>query len=251
MKSTKMTLCTLILLCISIASGKAEGEKDSLKILFIGNSYTYVENLPHIVTSLASGGSTKLVTKKSTVGGAKLAEHWHGKRGLKSKEMIEKGDFDIVVIQGFSMGAINEADSVAKYGKLFCDLVKENNAKPYFYLTWAREKVPQYQETINEVYYKVARDNDAGIVPVGNAWALARQLRPDIPLFHPDGSHPSELGTFLTASVFVATFLGEIPKGYSGYCSLEDRYGENVRLMHIDALDVEFCKKVTEEIVLK
>ena len=167
------------------------------------------------------------------------------------KEMIKNGNFDIVVLQEYSMGAIDEPDSLLKYSNLFCDFIKENKAKPIFYLTWAREKVPQYQEIINKTYLQAATENEADIVPVGIAWALAQQYRPDIELFNPDGSHPSDLGAFLTACIFVATILDEIPEKINGIFTSFDLYGESIKLMAIHPLDVAFCIKITEETVLK
>ena len=250
MKKTVLVISTFLFLGFANAPSFAQYEKDTLKVLFVGNSYTYFENLPQIVSIISDSTKIKLITKKSTIGGAKLREHWLGERGLKTQEMIKNGNFDIVVLQGYSMGTIDEPDSVLKYSGLLCDLIKENNAKPYFYLTWAREKVPQYQETINKVYLEVATKNDATIVPVGKAWALAKQLRPNIELYNPDGSHPSKLGTFLTSCVFVATIANEIPDNLKTGYRTTDIYGESVALMSIHPLDVIFCKKVVEELIL-
>ena len=100
------------------------------------------------------------------------------------------------------------------------------------------------------MYLNTSVENKAVIVPVGNAWALAKQLRPDITLFSSDGSHPSELGTFLTANVFVATILNEIPELNRLFKTI-DKYGESIELMRINPLDIIFCKRIAEEIVLK
>lgn len=244
-------LITFLLLIIARAACFAQEEKDKLKVLLVGNSYTHFENLPQIISIMSDSSTTKLITKKSTAGGAKFREHWLGEKGLKTKEMIKNGDFDIVILQEYSMGAINEPDSLIKYAKLLCNYIKAYDAKPYFYLTWAREKVPQYQTIINKVYAEAATANDAVLVPVGKAWALARHLRPNIELYNPDGSHPSKLGVFLTACVFVATILNEMPNEIAWRYSIKDIYGESIKLMAIDYLDVTFCKRITEEIVLE
>ena len=195
---------------MSAAPCWAQKAKDTLNVLFVGNSYTYFNNLPQLVSIISDSTQTKLVTKKSTIGGARLSEHWLGERELKTKELIKDGEFDIVVLQEYSMGAIDEPENTKKYLKLFSDYIKENNAKPYFYLTWAREKVPQYQNKINSVFKEAATENQATIVPAGKAWARAKELSPTIELYDPDGSHPSKLGTFFSACVFVATITGEI-----------------------------------------
>lgn len=251
MKKTFIILITFLLLGVSHEDCFAQDKQDSLKVLFVGNSYTYFNNLPQIVSVISDSSKTKIVTKKSTAGGARLSQHWLGERGLKTKKIIENGDFDIVVLQGFSMSSINEPDSLRKYVKSFSDFIRKNNAKPYLYLTWAREKVPQYQKIINEVYLDAATESNAVLVNVGKAWELAKKLRPGINLFQPDGSHPTQLGTFLTSCVFVATILNEIPNNSIQTYYFTDKDGESIELMRLSSLDVIFCKKIAEEIALK
>ena len=236
---------------LGIPFSYAHGGKDTLNILFVGNSYTYYGNLPKIVSIISDHSATKLITKKSTTGGAKLREHWNGEKGLHTKELIKDGHFDIVVLQEQSMGAINRPDSIIKYSRLFCDYIREQGAKPYLYLTWARENAPQNQKIINKVYEEVASENDAVIIPVGKAWELARQLRPDICLYKTDKSHPNDLGTFLTACVFVAAICHEIPDNLQNAYNTKDADGESINLMNLGRNDVLFCKKVAEVILLK
>lgn len=250
MSIRKNLIVLFLFLSSSLTTCFAQEEKDTLNILFVGNSYTYFNNLPQMVSIISDSTKTKLITKKSTIGGARLSEHWLGERGLNTKKMIRDGEFDIVVLQEYSMGAIDEPDNTKKYLKLFSDYIRENNAKPYFYLTWAREKAPQYQDTINAIFMEASVENKAVIVPAGQAWTRAKELRPTIELYDPDGSHPSELGTFLSACVFVATLTNETPGQLNGYYQTTDAQGESVELMRIDALDLVFCRKIAEEIVL-
>jgi len=231
-------------------TGFAQGGNDTLKVLFVGNSYTHWHSLEQIVTLISDQAETKLETGKVTLGGARLREHWRGERGLKTKEMIRKGNYDIVVLQEQSMGAINEADSLRKYGKLFCDFIRENGAKPYLYVTWAREKVPQYQETINHVYTDVARVNRAIVVPVGKTWERARQLRPSFGIYHTDGSHPSAMGAYLTACVFTAAILREVPENLPPVLEVSEKDGKSTVRIEVDSLDLVFCQKVVREVVL-
>ncbi len=230
-------------------NGSAQDQKDTLRVLFVGNSYTYFENLPQTVSVLAEKTGTVLVTEKITIGGAKLSEHWRGARGLTTQAKIRNGDYDIVVLQEWSLGTVSERDSAVIYLGLFSKLTRETGAKPYYYLTWAREKVPQQQEAISRVYRETAALHKATVVPAGEAWAAARALRPDFKLYFPDGSHPSDLGTYLTACVFVATITGELPETIPGVISVTDSRDEEVILMMIDQMDVEFCRNVALETV--
>lgn len=233
---------SLVTLCASAQTGR-----DTLKVLFAGNSYTYFENLPQVVSVLSEKTGTILVTEKSTVGGAKLSEHWRGERGLRTREVIGNGNYDIVVLQEWSLGTVNEKDSAVYYLGLFSDLARKHGARPYYYMTWAREKSPEQQTIISKVYRETALANDATVIPVGEAWAAARAERPEFKLYNPDGSHPAELGTYLAACMFVATLTGELPGTIPGVISVKDSHGEDIILMTITRPDVEFCRKIALE----
>jgi len=239
----------LSFLLLSLFSGLLFSQQKELKVLFVGNSYTYGYNLPHIVSIISAETSTKLITRKSVLPGAHLAEHWRGRRELETKKMIAEGDFDIVVLQDFSMSAIQAPDSTLKYVKLFTEYNSRYGTKTYLFNTWAREKVPQYQDEIDELYGQAARENGAVRVPVGAAWALAQDLRPMVDLYTSDGSHPNELGTMLSASLFVRVICGELPESLPTLYRIEDDSGETVRLMNHNPEDSEFCRRIANQVL--
>jgi len=243
-----MKKATLLIFGLTILSGLLFSQQNELKVLFVGNSYTYGYNLAHIVSIISGETSTKLVTRKSALPGAHLAEHWKGGRELETKTIIAEGDFDIVVLQDFSMLAIQSPDSTLKYIKLFTEFNSSYGALTYLFNTWAREKVPQYQAEIDQMYEQAARENGAVRVPVGSAWELAMDLRPTVDLFTSDGSHPNELGTLLSASVFVRILTGELPEVMPTLYRIEDAYGETVRLMNHNPEDVEFCRRIAGQV---
>ena len=236
---------TIGLLLITIVSSAQK--KDTLNVLFVGNSYTYYNNLSHIVSLMSDSTDTKLITKKSTRGGAWLHQHWNEERGLRTKTLIQNGNFDTIVFQEYSMGPISEPDSLRKYGKLFADLARSVGAKPYLFLVWAREKVPQYQSELNAPIEVVAKENGMTIIPVGKGWELARGYRPSAPLFNDDGTHPAPLGTFLSAAVVVGTMTGQLPEKYPNVPTLYQPDGEFIQLMRLDWLDMVFAMKVARE----
>lgn len=246
MKKYRFILILIVLLCGNICL--AQNKIDTLKILFVGNSYIYYSNMPHLVSQISDNTQTKLVTAKSVAGGARLSNHWRGEKGLNTKELIKNGNFDIVVLQDQSMSAIEEPDSLLVYSKKFSYYIKKSGAQPYFYATWAREKIPQHQKTISDVYAQAAKENYAGVVMVGNTWALARSLRPKIDLYIDDGSHQSPLGAFLTACAFVKEFSKELPDELPSKYRTTDTNGESIELMYLDPLDITFCLKIVNEI---
>lgn len=221
------------------------------KVLFVGNSYTYFWNLPQTVEAMANEQKIDMSARQSTSGGTHWGHHWRGERNLKTIEKITKGDFDAIILQNHSMSTINRIDSMLHFGKLLGNLIKKKGAQPYLYMTWAREWNPYMQETITKEYIALAEKLNARIVPVGPAWERARQLRPGLPLYDSDGSHPSPLGTYLTACVFYGILTNETPVGLPNRLTAIDKNGEKLYLTIQSANDALFCQKVAEEIINK
>jgi len=116
-------------------------------------------------------------------------------------------------------------------------------------MTWARKWNPLMQEQISKMYRQLAEEEEAVLVPVGEAWALARQLRPDINLFDADGSHPGPMGTYLTGCLFFAAFTGQSPEGLPARLIEEDVYGEKNYYLIIPANDASFLQQVAVKVL--
>lgn len=241
-----ISLFFLILSSVANLFGQNTSPK---KVLFIGNSYTYFWNLPQTVQAMAAEKEIDLTTRQSTSGGVHWGHHWRGERNLKTVSLIEEGDFDALVLQNHSMSALNRVDSMFHFAQLFNDLAGKKDAQIYLYMTWAREWDPYMQKTIKEQYTKLAEKIHAQIVPVGPAWERARQLRPGFPLYDEDSSHPSPLGTYLTACVFYGVLTGQTPVGLPQRLISTDTDGQKIYLTIQSTENALFCQKVAEEII--
>ena len=189
--------------------------QDTISILFIGNSYTFANlgtntpELPLRLKEMAEMYGKTVITDYSGSGGLALDKHWKsGKAALK----IKSGKFDYVVLQEHSMGTLIHADRFEDYAQKFIELITENNAKPIFYMTWARQNRPEMIDTIAHEYIKVAEQLGAIVAPCGFAWDIAGSQIPGINLYWEDRSHPRPEGVLLNTFVFYNTIFGEIPK---------------------------------------
>ena len=239
----KNILLTISLLFV-LTSVNANSNRDTLRVLFVGNSYIYYNNLPQMVSLLSDSLNTKLICKKSTFGGATLGDHWNSRKGLRTREILANEKFDIVIIQDNSMWPLEQGDSVLMYGKLFSDLIKSKNATPYLYNTWSREATPQTQGAIDKVYQELAFQTKAVLVPVGGAWAEAKLQKPATQLYFSDGSHPSPLGTFLIALCFVKKITGSLPTKFATVYNYPAIDNESIRLMQVSENDILFCSRL-------
>jgi len=241
---------SLFFLCLSAyayAYANANANRDTLRVLFVGNSYIYYNNLIQMVSLLSDSMDTKLICTKSTLGGSHFGEHWNSLKGLKSKQLIENNKYDIVVIQDNSMWPIEHPDSLLWYGKKFCELIKTRAARPFLYNTWSRKKTPETQGQINRAYDDLSKSCGAGIVPVGQLFQEVIKAKPQWELYHVDGSHPSALGTFMAALAFVKSFTGKLPERIPFVFNYFDKDGETFRIMQVSPEEIAVGKMILSQ----
>lgn len=182
-------------------------------ILFIGNSYTYYNNLPGILHSIAAARlDLNLHIATVVEGGASLRSHWNE----STVELIRRGGWDYVVLQEQSLAPLEAPDQFTLYGKRFANEIRGANARPVLYLTWSREQRPEDQVRLNEAYLELARETQAMIVPVGPVWQELRATEGMPDLYAEDGSHPSPFGSFVAAITFYRVILRDMPPDTSG-----------------------------------
>lgn len=222
---------------------------DTLRVLFVGNSYTYFWNLPQTVEAMAAEAGFPLIARQSTAGGANWQEHWDGEKNLVSRSRITEGSWDIVILQNHSLSTLRRAEAFTEYGNKFINLVRENGAEPLLYLTWAREFNPLMQDQVTSGYQALGKSADVPVVAVGEVWEKVRNLRPDLKLYDPDGSHPSSTGTYLIACVFYRALTGNAASDLPKRITTTDRNGEKLYLHILSEGDARFLQQAADKMV--
>ncbi len=175
------------------------------RILFIGNSYTYYNNSLHNhyrqMVREAFPDKPHHV-RINTISGGKLSEH----DGLKY--LLAADDWDVVILQGHSLGPIENFDGFREAAIRHAEDIRSDGARPLMFMTWARTHKPEMTAVLREAYESVAAEIDAEVSPVGLAFETVTRQRPDISLRIADRSHPSLAGTYLAASVFFVRLHG-------------------------------------------
>lgn len=217
-------LVAALLSCVSQPRNRAAAENSEPKrrVLFIGNSYTYYNNLPQMFAGLANSAqpARPLETAMVALGGATLKRLWDEGRAVAA---IKRGGWDYVVLQEQStLGLaplVNGLPTIAdpkvfhEYARLFDAEIKKAGARTVFYLTWARQHAPETQAQLTAAYQSIASELQATLAPVGLAWQAALKQNPQLALHSADKGHPAPAGTYLAACVFYATLYGQSPEG--------------------------------------
>jgi hypothetical protein len=221
-----LILCCLLLAlsgCSSSSKGDdAREKKPRLRILFIGNSYTSVNDLPHLLAELAKAGGDEVETDIAAPGGFTLSAHLHSSQTL---EKIKSVKWDWVVLQEQSqISSVEQFRTKTMYPAAvsLVKKVKETGATPIFFETWAHRDgwkecgLPDYESMQLEIdrgYMGIAQKLKVSVAPVGYAWLQVRRQDPQLDLWQQDGSHPNQAGTYLAACVIYAAIYHQSPEG--------------------------------------
>ena len=201
-------LCLAALLLVGALSAPGQGQSAKLRVLFIGNSYTYFNDLPGLVERLSAAAGRPIEARSVIEGGATLEHHWSVGLALKR---IQQGRWDFVVLQEQSGRPVLDKPRMFEYARAFDAEIQEHGGRTVLFLTWPRQSRPELQAQITQAYEQLARELGAEVAPVGPAWQKVSQGNPNIELYLSDGAHPSLAGSYLGACVFLAVFYGERP----------------------------------------
>jgi hypothetical protein len=218
----------LILLAFAFLTVNLTFSQISKNVLFIGNSYTYYNNMPSMLAQMAASTGDNITFDSSTPGGFTFNGHSSNAATLQK---IQVGNWDIVVLQeqsqipSFPISQVQS--SCYPYAAKLDSIIRANNscAETMFYMTWGRENgdvsncagwppVCTYEgmdDLLRQRYEQMAQDNQAVLSPVGALWRNIRQNNPGLQLYDTDGSHPSLAGSYAAACSFYSTILRKDP----------------------------------------
>lgn len=196
-----------------------------IKILFIGNSYTGVNDLPGMVLALSESSETQpeLIVESHLVGGATLKKHWDDGAALQK---IKSTDWDFVVLQEQSQTPLPQFgrdELFYPYARLFDKEIREIGAIPMFYMTWARPDTPGPQSLWTNSYVAIAKELNAECAPAGMAFEKVKESLPNVNMYQDNGGHPTPEATYLIACVFYATIYDKTPEGLSNQVTTGSR----------------------------
>jgi PKD repeat protein len=189
------------------------------RVLFIGNSYTFFNNLPQLVYEVAKANKDSLVFDNHCPGGYTFFNHSVDNTALSK---IKLGNWDYVVLQAQSQEpsfSPNQVNSQTLPFAIALDTTIQNNnncASTVFFQTWGRKfgdasncasypPVCTYTGMQNRLKqsYKLFADTTHGLMaPVGEAFRKSISTNPNLELYQSDQSHPSLEGSYLAACVF-------------------------------------------------
>ena len=177
-----------------------------IRVLFIGNSLTYENDLPGTLAALALSVNDTINVRTVAHPNYALIDHYLGGSDALNDIALIRWDF-VVLQQGPSTTPINR-DSLILTAKLFEPHIRAAGAIPALFMVWpTTDRLAFFDEA--RISYQMAATGVNGVfMPAGKAWQTAWATDPSLAFFQSDGLHPTALGTYLAALVIYERLTG-------------------------------------------
>ena len=212
-------LAVLLLALLPVTSTPASAQPATpaaheLRVLFIGNSLTYVNNLPATLRAMAAAQPqpVRIATTTYVAAGGTLAERW--KDGA-APAALRAGHWDAVVLQerGGLLACMtdpeqrvqSECRASERAHRDFAALAKAAGARTLLLATWGPDD--RWQDRLDRAIRLLAARTGADVVPAATAlrgWAARHSQAATFP----DGIHPSVQATLIMAAQLFRALTG-------------------------------------------
>lgn len=233
----------LIFLLGILAGTQIATAQDTVSVLFIGNSFTFMNEMPNTFREIAKSKGKMVHVERVTEGGKSL--DWHSKQE-KTYTTLRSRKWDYVILQELS-NTPAQPDSKTEtislpFFRQLADSIRKNAecTQIMLYMTWGYKngnsqwaEISTYesmQARISNTYMRYSDLISAQLSPVGAVWSQVRKSYPALELYDADTFHPSPLGSYLSAATFYAAIFGDSPYGSKYYAGLDPYTVEMIQL---------------------
>ncbi len=194
-----------------------------MQVLFIGNSFTYFNDMPHTFLNMIKTVDPQARVESLTYGGYTLAQYADESTevGRLAISKIVSYEWDYVILQEQSLVPCRDREGFIEAVKKLCTIIAQIHAKVILFQTWAYAEGSDkliatgmsYQDMtdkLSEAYHAAAEATGATVAPIGKLFSyitgsdhITRLLNRN------DGYHPSTTGSYLAACVIFKIITGK------------------------------------------
>ena len=166
-----------------------------MKTLFIGNSHTYFNDMPHLFQEICEQNGYHMDVTMLTKGGMGLDYHVENEQ---TRFNILYGRYDFIILQHVAH-PMGEYEVMEKAADKLMEWIRKTNATPCYYMTWTKKDDEQGQEEMSARYRRLGAKHNCIVAPVGEVWWKTYHAHPETELYFEDGRHASYEGSMLAA----------------------------------------------------
>jgi hypothetical protein len=189
-------------------------------VLFIGNSLTYVNDLPRTLSDLASSVGDTIKTAMVAKPDYALEDHISDGGGPKA---IALGGWEFVVLQQGPSSLTENRQNLIAATQYYDRLIRQVGGRTALYMVWPAVQNFSSFAAVAGSYLQAAQAVGGVFMGAGLAWEAAWEKDPSVALYGSDGLHPSPLGTYLAALVMYERITGKDARTLPGRAVVEGR----------------------------
>ncbi len=182
-----------------------------LRVLFLGNSHTYFNDLPIIFKELAAAGGKEVEVQLMAYPG--VTYEWHLKQESQLRYELLHGNYDYMIMQQAAHSPCPSPEETIRDGKKIIELAKKNGVTPILCMPWAERAYPEHQAIMYNTYQTLSKEAGVTHTPTGYVFERVLNERPDIDMYFVDGEHCSPYGSYTRALSIYAVIFNESPVG--------------------------------------
>ncbi len=195
-----------------------------MNVLFIGNSYTFYNDMPTLFERLVNSNQKKADVRSVTQGGRRLISYADDNDPvtITLDTLLTEQKFDICFIQEQSLLPALDYNEFISGLDCVVSKLKDRVDRLILYATWGRNSgsaelkehgwtTESMAHLLADAYQNAAKQYGADVSPVGNTFLYVTQNHPDINLYDEDHSHPSYPGSCLVALTHYSAVFGNFP----------------------------------------
>jgi hypothetical protein len=186
------------------------GAASGRRVLFLGSSLTYANDMPYIVRALARAAGEALEVGVVARGGASLEDHWNDGGALRR---IAEGGWSVVVLQQGPSSTPANRENLRQLTRRFAAPIRRAGARPALYMVWPGADRLAWFDEVRESYTLAAADAEGMLFPAGEAWRAVWRRQPSFQLYRRDGVHPTPAGSFTVALSIFGILYDRSPVG--------------------------------------
>ncbi len=199
-----------IALQVDLNNVEDDGLANGAKLLFIGNSLTYVNDLPGMLIAIARQAGKRLTADTIAMPNAALEDHFLQRTAHSA---LASGQYTLVVMQQGPSSLPESRLHLRRWTRQFEPLIRAGGARPALYMVWPDLSRFDYFDDVRASYSAAANAVNGMFIPAGQAWLAAWSLAPRVELYSSDDFHPSELGTYVAALSMFCEMYRQSPVG--------------------------------------
>ena len=177
-----------------------------MKVLFIGNSHTYFNDMPELFARRCAElkGVKPDVTMLAYPG---RSFEWHWKEYVSCRFQLMYGGYDFCVLQQQGHPFPGE-ETTMEFGTKLISMCLDHKVVPVVYMPWTEKDNIDNIGRVSRCYRRLASETGALLAPVGELFDVINRSHPEIDLYFTDGGHASVCGDYLSSLTIASVVAG-------------------------------------------